>query len=136
MTRRTRVLKFTAIALALFTVAGHGQKIAVPATAYTAYTLTDYSLAAGVAAGRALDFTSTRECLRRAWCTEKELPIALPENKAGFIAYETAATAGSLGTQYWLIKHGHRKLARAVMGVSLTTAGVVVTYNYDLDGSH
>jgi hypothetical protein len=121
---------FTAMALALITVAGHGQKLTVPANTYT---LTDYSLAAGVAAGRVLDFTSTRECLRRAWCTEKELPISLPENKAGFIAFETAATAGNLGAQYWLIKHGHHKLARAVMGVSLTTVGVVVTYNYHLD---
>src|ERR1700761_8315473 len=48
------------------------------------FTLPDYSMALETLAGRALDFTSTEECLRRAWCKEKELPQGLVHNKPAF----------------------------------------------------
>jgi hypothetical protein len=59
--------------------------------------IVDWSLAGSVVVARALDWTSTEECLRHPWCREGELPTGLVKNEGGFAAYE----AGSARSASW-----------------------------------
>ena len=43
-------------------------------------------MAGSVVMARALDWTSTEECLRRPWCREAELPTALVKSKVGLLS--------------------------------------------------
>ena len=94
----------------------------------------DYSLAASVVAARALDFTSTEECIRRpaAQCHEVELPQSLVHSKRAFAAFEIGTASLSLFEQYELTKHGHRKLARTIQVANVALMGFVVSHNYRL----
>src|ERR1700753_3889478 len=62
--------------------------------------LVDYSLLAGTVLGRAADWASTEECVRRSWCQEKLLPGGLVRSKGGVAAYEAGSAAG-VGLLQW-----------------------------------
>jgi len=98
--------------------------------------IVDWSLAGSVVATRALDWTSTEECLRRPWkqCHEGELPSTLVKNKAGFAAYEAAVSAFSILAQYEMTRHGHRRVARLGQGVDVGFIGYTVMHNYRMAG--
>lgn len=94
------------------------------------FSATDYSSTAGVIAGRAADWASTKECVRRPNCKEVLLPNALVRNKAGFAAYELGAASGLLYVQYRLTRSGHRALARIIAGSNISLDGFVSAHNY------
>jgi hypothetical protein len=98
--------------------------------------IVDWSLAGSVVATRALDWTSTEECLRRPWkqCHEGELPSTLVKNRAGFAAYEAAVSAFSILAQYEMTRHGHRRVARLGQGVDVGFIGYTVMHNYRMAG--
>ena len=93
-------------------------------------TATDWSLAGTLAIGRALDWSTTRECLRRSWCEEKELPTGLAKSKLGLAAFEFGALSLELCSQHELIRHGHRKAARAVAMFDASVSLGVDGHNY------
>jgi hypothetical protein len=93
----------------------------------------DWSLAGSVVIARALDWTSTEECLRRPWCREAELPTALVKNKVGFAAFEAGASGFSILAQYEGTRKGHRRLARLGQSVDLGALGYSVLHNYRKD---
>jgi hypothetical protein len=99
--------------------------------------IVDWSLAGSVVAARALDWSSTEQCLRRPFqqCREDELPTALVKNEAGFAAYEAAVSALSILAQYELTRHGHRRLARLGQGIDGASIGYTVVHNYRMAGS-
>jgi hypothetical protein len=133
--------------LCLIAVPVHGESlpsapVPVSASANTAnqanapvFHLTDWALSGGIVAGRALDWSSTEECIRRPWgqCHEGSLPNALVHNRVAFAAYETASAAGLIYTQYRLTRMGHRRIARTVQFVDFVYMGRVVEKNYILD---
>lgn len=92
-------------------------------------------MAGGIVAGRALDWASTEQCIRRpyAQCHEGSLPNALVHNKIGFAAYETVSAAGLIYAQYRLTLMGHRRIARTLQFVDFVYMGRVVEKNYILD---
>jgi hypothetical protein len=93
----------------------------------------DWSLAGSVVVARALDWTSTEECLRRPWCREAELPTALVKNKFGFAAFEGAVSGFSILAQYEVSRKGHKRLARWGQGVDLGALAYSVVHNYRKD---
>jgi hypothetical protein len=93
----------------------------------------DWSLAGSVVVARALDWTSTEECLRRSWCHEAELPTALVKSKVGFAAFEAGTTGLSIPAQYEMNRRGHRRLARLRPGVDVGSIGYAVMHNYKMD---
>jgi hypothetical protein len=97
--------------------------------------LTDWALAGGIVAGRALDWSSTEECIRRpyAQCHEGSLPNALVHDKTAFAAYETVSAAGLIYAQYRLTRMGHKRIARTLQFVNFVYMGRVVEKNYILD---
>jgi hypothetical protein len=98
--------------------------------------IVDWSLAGSVVAARALDWTSTEDCLRRPWqqCHEAELPTGLVKNKAGFAAYEAGVSALSILAQYEMIRHGHRRLARLGQAIDVSSIAYTLVSNYRIAG--
>jgi hypothetical protein len=93
----------------------------------------DGSLAGSVVVARALDWTSTEECLRHPWCTETELPSALVKNKAGFAAFEAGVSGLSILAQYEMTRRGHRRWARLGQSIDVGSIGYTVMHNYRID---
>jgi len=133
-----RTLIASLFALALFGVNAHADSLPSAPAPVSAnrplFGALDYSLAATLVAERALDFASTSECLRRAasQCHEVELPTALVRNKAAFATFEVGTASLSLFEQYYLTRHGHRKMARVIQGANAGFMGFVVSHNYKL----
>lgn len=99
-------------------------------------TPTSLLLAGSVVASRALDWASTEECLRRAWCHEGELPNALVHSKPGLAAFEASMTALGIFAQHEMEKHGHRKMAIVGQVVSSSMILGQDAYNYYVDKSY
>jgi hypothetical protein len=93
----------------------------------------DWTLAGSVVLGRALDWTSTEECLRRPWCREVELPTELVKNKVGFAVFEAAVSGFSILAQYEMTRHGHRRLARLGQSLDVGSIWYSVLHNYPND---
>jgi hypothetical protein len=93
----------------------------------------DWTLAGSVVVGRALDWTSTEECLRRPWCHEVELPTVLVKNKVGFAAFEAVVSGFSILAQYEMTRHGHRRLARLGQSIDVGSIWYSVLHNYPND---
>jgi hypothetical protein len=93
----------------------------------------DWTLAGSVVVARALDWTSTEECLRRPWCHEVELPTVLVKNKVGFAAFEAGVSAFSILAQYEMTRHGHRRLERLGQSIDVGSIGYSVLHNYRND---
>jgi hypothetical protein len=91
--------------------------------------LLDGALYASIATYRTLDYFSTRRALAGG-AREVVLPQWVVNNRGTFIAFEGLATASEVGGSVWLIRHGHRRIARAtnLMSIGLGTQAVVNNY--------
>lgn len=95
--------------------------------------LLDEMLYTSIAGYRTLDYLSTRRALAGG-AHEVILPQWVVDNRGTFIAFEGLATATEIGGSVWLIRHGHRRIARAmnVMSIGLGTQAVVNNYTEPL----
>jgi hypothetical protein len=91
--------------------------------------LLDDALYASLAGYRTLDYFSTRRALAGG-AHEVILPQWVVDNRATFIAFEGLATASEIGGSVWLIRHGHRRLARTMNAVSIGLGVQAVVHNY------
>jgi hypothetical protein len=96
---------------------------------------TNVALFAGVAAVRALDYTSTQH-FRGQGNTEVLLTNDIVDNKPLFAGIEAAATAASIGVSYWLHRAGHHKLERWVSIVHIGVGAFGDAHNYSLRPPH
>jgi hypothetical protein len=92
-------------------------------------------LFAGVAASRALDFTSTKN-FRRRGRDEGLLTNAIVDNTPLFATIEIAATAGSIGVSYLFHVHGHHKMERWTSIVHMSVSFFGAARNYALKTVH
>jgi len=91
-------------------------------------------LFAGVGAGRALDYLSTRH-FRERGVNEWLLSNSIVDNKPLFASIEAAGVAASIGVSYLFHRSGHHKLER---WVSIVHIGVGIggsAWNYSLKAS-
>jgi hypothetical protein len=95
--------------------------------------LLDDALYASIASYRTLDYFSTRRALAGG-AHEVILPQWVVNNRGTFIAFEGLATVGEVSGSLWLIRHGHRRMARAanIMSVGLGVQAVVNNYTEPL----
>jgi hypothetical protein len=95
--------------------------------------LLDLGLYTSVAGYRTLDYLSTRRALAGG-AREKVLPQWVVDNRGAFIAFEGLATASEVGGSVWLIRHGHRRMARTMnlLSIGLGTQAVVNNYTEPL----
>lgn len=84
----------------------------------------------GVAAGRALDFTSTQH-FRERGLNEWLLTNGIVDNKPLFAGIELAGTAASIGVSYLFHRTGHHKLERwvSIVHIGVGTGGAVRNYS-------
>ena len=84
----------------------------------------------GVAASRALDYSSTLN-MRRRGRQEIFLTNEVVDNHAGFAAIEAASTGLSIGASYIFHHYGHHKLERwtSIVHIGLATGGAVRNYS-------
>lgn len=89
----------------------------------------------GVAASRALDYTSTKNMLGRGR-EEILIPDDVVFSEAGFPALEAAGAATSVGISYIFHRYHHHKLERwvSIVHIGVTTFGAV--HNYSLQTKH
>jgi hypothetical protein len=90
---------------------------------------------AGVAASRALDYSSTLN-LRRRGDNEILLTNSIVDNHPLFAGIEAAATAASIGVSYVFHRTGHHRLERwtSIIHFGATVTGAV--RNYSLKTAH
>lgn len=91
--------------------------------------LLDDGLYASIAGYRTFDYLSTRRALAGG-AREVVLPQWVVNNRGTFIAFEGLATASEVGGSVWLIRHGHRRMARAMNAVSIGLGVQTVVHNY------
>jgi hypothetical protein len=91
--------------------------------------LLDGALYASIAGYRTLDYFSTRHALAGG-AHEVVLPQWVVSNQGTFIAFETLATVSEVSGSIWLIRHGHRRMARAVNAMSIGLGVQAVVNNY------
>jgi len=108
------------------TQAGH-----LPETTHRFFDRTNLMLFAGVAAVRALDYTSTQH-FRSLGNNEVLLTNSIVDNKPLFAGIEVAGTALSIGAAYWLHRTGHHKLERWVSIVHIGVGAFGGVRNYSL----
>jgi hypothetical protein len=92
---------------------------------------TNLMLFAGVAAVRALDYTSSQH-FRSLGDNEVLLTNSVVDNKPLFAGIEVAGTALSIGVSYWLHRTGHHKLERWVSIIHIGVGVVGDIHNYSL----
>jgi hypothetical protein len=92
---------------------------------------------ASIAGYRTLDYFSTRRALAGG-AHEVVLPQWVVNNQGTFIAFEGLATVSEVSGSIWLIRHGHRRVARAmnVVSIGLGTQAVVNNYTEPLFFAH
>ena len=93
---------------------------------------TNILLFSGVAASRALDYTSTRHFQARG-DNEVLIPDDVVNNSPGFAALEAAGTATSVGISYLFHRTGHHKLERWMSIGHIGVTAVGVGWNYSLN---
>jgi hypothetical protein len=100
-----------------------------PDDAHRFWDKTNDWLFAGVAASRALDYSSTLN-MRRRGRQEILLSNDAVDNHAAFAAIEAAGTGVSIGASYLFHRYGHHKLERwvSVVHIGLATTGSVRNY--------
>ena len=91
--------------------------------------LLDDALYASIAGYRTLDYLSTRRALAGG-AHEVVLPQWVVASRGSFIAFEGLATVGEVSGSVWLIRHGHRRMARAVNVFSVGLGVKTVVHNY------
>jgi len=92
---------------------------------------TNVMLFSGVAAIRALDFTSTQH-FRSRGINEALLSNSIVDNKPLFAGIEVGGTALSIGVSYWCHRTGHHKLERWVSIVHIGVGASGDIRNYSL----
>jgi hypothetical protein len=92
-------------------------------------------LFAGVAGGRALDYSSTLN-LRRRGINEAFLTNSVVDNHPLFVGIEAAATATSIGVSYLFHATGHHRLERWTSAVHIGVAVGGAARNYALKTPH
>jgi hypothetical protein len=102
-----------------------------PEAAHRFFDSTNLTLFAGVAAVRALDYTSTQH-FRQLGNNEVLLTNSVVDNKPLFTGIEVAGTALSVGAAYWLHRTGHHKLERWVSIVHIGVGAFGDAHNYSL----
>lgn len=102
-----------------------------PEATHRFFDKTNLMLFAGVAAVRALDFTST-EHFRELGTREVLLTNSIVDNKPLFAGIEVAGTAISIGAAYWLHRTGHHKLERWISIVHIGVGTFGDAHNYSL----
>ena len=85
----------------------------------------------GVAASRALDYTSTKNMLGRGR-EELLIPDDVVNSAAGFPALEAAGAATSIGISYIFHRYNHHKLERWVSIVHIGVTSFGAAHNYSL----
>lgn len=106
-----------------------------PSKTHRFFDRTNLALFAGVAAVRALDYTSTQH-FRSQGNDEVLLTNSIVDNKPLFTGIEVAATVASIGVSYWLHRTGHHKLERWVSIVHIGVGTVGDAHNYSLRPPH
>jgi hypothetical protein len=89
----------------------------------------DMALYTGIAGYRAMDYVSTRRALG-AGAREAELPQWVVANSQTFLSFEVLATMVEAGTSLWLIRKGHRYVARTFNAASISLGTNTVLHNY------
>jgi len=89
----------------------------------------------GVAASRALDYTSTKNMLGRGR-EEILIPDDVVNSNAGFPALEAAGAATSVGISYIFHRYGHHKMERWVSIVHIGVTSFGAAHNYALKTAH
>jgi hypothetical protein len=102
-----------------------------PETTHHFFDRTNLMLFGGVAAVRALDYTSTQH-FRRLGHNEVLLTNNVVDNKPLFAGIEAAGMALSIGAAYWLHRTGHHKLERWVSIVHIGVGAFGDVHNYSL----
>ncbi len=92
-------------------------------------------LFAGVAAGRALDYSSTLN-LRRRGINEVFLTNSIVDNHPLFAGIEVSATAASIGVSYLFHRTGHHRLERWTSAIHAGVAVGGAIRNYALKTPH
>jgi hypothetical protein len=93
----------------------------------------DYAAFSAVGTYRVLDYTSTRRGLALGG-HEEILPNFVATSPVRLGLFEGMATAGEIAGSVYLIRHGHRKLARFENYVSIGLGSVNVAHNYSFQG--
>jgi hypothetical protein len=96
--------------------------------------LLDDALYAAVASYRTLDYFSTRRALARG-AHEVILPQWVVNSPNTFIAFEGLAAGSEIGSSIWLVRHGHRRMARAMNMISVGAGVEAVANNYSRQSS-
>lgn len=91
--------------------------------------LLDDAFYASIAGYRTLDYISTRRALAGG-AHEVVLPQWVVNNRGTFIAFESLATVSEVTGSIWLIRHGHRRMARAMNIMSIGMGVQAVANNY------
>lgn len=89
----------------------------------------------GVAASRALDYTSTKNMLGRGR-EEILIPDDVVFSEAGFPALEAAGAATSVGISYIFHRYNHHKMERWVSIVHIGVTSFGAAHNYALRSKH
>lgn len=90
----------------------------------------DWSLLGAAATFRYLDYQTTVKALSDpANFREVELPNALVDNHPGFASFEASTVAVNYWAYRLLVRHGHRRLARAGQFINLGAIGGTVASN-------
>ena len=93
-------------------------------------TASDWTLLGAAAGLRYLDYQTTVKALSDpADFHEAELPQALVDNHAGFAAFEASTVVANVWVYRVLLRHGHRRLARAGQVINLCALGGTVASN-------
>lgn len=103
----------------------------IPGTSHKFLDGVNIPLFAGVAAVRALDFTSTQH-FRERGLNEILLTNGIVDNKPLFATIEVAGTAASIGVAYLLHRAGHHRAERWVSIVHIGVASFGDIRNYGL----
>lgn len=106
----------------------------LPRAEHRFFDRTNLELFAGVAAVRALDYTSTRH-FRARGVNEVLLTNAIVDNRPLFAGIEVAGAAASIAVSYWLHRTGHHKIERWVSIVHIGVGGFGDIRNYTLKNS-
>jgi hypothetical protein len=106
----------------------------------------DYAAIASVAITRTLDYTSTEAfltpkaifgcpaCTKRAPGHEAILPAFVANNPELLATFEAGSTALTAYGEYWMVRHGHRKIGRLLMFAQAGSTLHVVVHNYRIAG--
>jgi len=93
-------------------------------------TVSDWTLLGAAAGLRYLDYQTTVKALSDpADLREAELPQALVDNHAAFAAFEASTVVANYWIYRLMVRHGHRRLARAGQVINLSLLGGTIASN-------